>query len=171
MAITMYSACIPTVQHMLRNLMHFLDKGEAHAQARGIDPAALTQFRLAPDMMPFTRQIMIACDAARLGAARIAGIEAVKFDDNEATFPELKARVQKTLDFLATIKPEALDGTEDKDVTFPIGRDKTRTMKAEAYLKHWMLPNVFFHVVTAYDILRHNGVELGKSDYLVGPQA
>ncbi|MBA2675155.1 DUF1993 domain-containing protein [Ramlibacter sp.] len=171
MAITMYSASIPTVQHILRSLMHVLDKGEAHAQARKIDPAALTQFRLAPDMLPFTRQILIACDGAKLGVARIAGIEAPKFDDTEVSFADLKARVQKTLDFLATVTPEAMNGTEDKDITFPISRDKTRTMKAEDYLRHWMLPNVFFHVVTAYDILRHNGVELGKSDYLRGSQA
>ncbi len=171
MAITMYSASVPTVQHMLRNLIHILDKGEAHAQARKIDPAALTQFRLAPDMLPFTRQILIACDGAKLGVARIAGIEAPKFDDTEVSFADLKARVQKTLDFIATVTPEAMNGTDDKDITFPISRDKTRTMKGEDYLRHWMLPNVFFHVVTAYDILRHNGVELGKSDYLRGSQA
>ena len=171
MAITMYSASVPTLQHMLRSLMHILDKGEAHAQARKIDPVALTQFRLAPDMLPFTAQIRIACDGARLGVSRIAGIETAKFDDTEETFAELKGRVQKTMDFLATVTPEAMDGTEDKDVVFPIGREKTRTMKGEAYLKHWMLPNVFFHIVTAYNILRHNGVELGKIDYLAGPQA
>ncbi|MES2936744.1 MAG: DUF1993 domain-containing protein [Pseudomonadota bacterium] len=171
MAITMYSASVPTLQHTLRSLGHILDKGEAHAQARKIDPAALTQFRLAPDMLPFTRQILIACDAAKLGISRIAGIEAPKFDDTEVSFADLKARVQKTLDFIATATPEAMNGTEDKDITFSVGRDKTRTMKGEDYLKHWMLPNFFFHVVTAYAILRHNGVELGKSDYLAGPSA
>jgi hypothetical protein len=171
MAISMSSATLPTVQHMLKNLIHILDKGEAHAQAKGFDPAALTQFRLAPDMLPFTRQIMIACDAAKNGVARISGLEAPRFEDKETTFPELKERVQKTLDWLATVPAQALDGTEDKDITFPIGRDKTRTMKAEAYLKHWMLPNMFFHITTAYAILRNNGVPLGKSDYLVGSQA
>jgi uncharacterized protein len=95
-------------------------------------------------------------------------VEAPKFEDNEASFPELKARIQKTLDYLASIPADRVDGTEDKDITFPIGRDKTRTMKAEAYLKHFALPNFFFHVTMAYAILRNNGVELGKTDYLAG---
>lgn len=168
MAISMSSAVLPTLQHMLRNLSHIVDKGEAHAQGRGFDPAALTQFRLAPDMLPFTRQVLIACDAAKNGVARLSGVEAPKFDDKETTFAELKERIQKTLDYLETVPAGALDGTEDKDITFPVGRDKTRTMKGEAYLKHWMLPNFFFHITTAYAVLRHNGVDLGKSDYLAG---
>jgi hypothetical protein len=164
----MYSASVPVFQHMLKNLVHILDKGEQYAAARKFDPAVLTTYRLAPDMLPFTRQILIACDAAKNGVARISGVEAPKFEDNEATFPELKARVQKTLDYLASVPASALDGTEDKDITFPIGRDATRTMKAQAYLNTWALPNFFFHITTAYAILRHNGVELGKQDYLVG---
>ncbi len=168
MSLSMYSATLPTLQHMLRNLAHILDKGEAYAQARGFDPSALTTFRLAPDMLPFTRQVLIACDAAKNGVARISGVEAPKFEDKEATFPELKARVQKTLDYLATVPASALDGTEDKEITFPVGREKTRTMRADDYLRHWMLPNFFFHITTAYAILRHNGVDLGKQDYLTG---
>ena len=171
MAISMYTASVPPFQHMLRNLVHILDKGEAHVQARKIDPVALTQFRLAPDMLPFTRQIIIACDAAKNGVARISGVEAPRFEDNEATFAQLKSRVQKTLDYLATVPPQAMEGTEDKDITFPVGREATRTMKGEAYLKHWALPNFFFHISMAYAILRHNGVELGKSDYLAGARA
>lgn len=171
MTISMYSASVPTFQHMLRNLSHILDKGAADAEARKYDPAVIMSYRLAPDMLPFTRQILIACDAAKNGVARISGVEAPKFEDNEASFPELKARIQKTLDYLATVKPESMDGTEDKDITFPVGRDKTRTMTAEAYLKHWALPNFFFHITTAYAILRHNGVQLGKSDYLAGANA
>ena len=170
MAMSMYTASVPVFQHMLRNLIHILDKGEANAQARKIDPAVLAAARLAPDMLPFTRQIQIACDGAKNGVARISGVEAPKFEDNEATFPELKARVQKTLDFLATVPAAKMDGTEDKDITFPVGRDTTRTMKAQAYLGTWVLPNFFFHVTTAYDILRHNGVDLGKTDYLTGGQ-
>jgi uncharacterized protein len=119
-------------------------------------------------MLPFTRQVLIACDAAKNGVARISGLEAPRFEDDEASFPELKARIRKTLDYLASVPAGALDGTEDKDITFPVGRDNTRTMKAEAYLKHWALPNFFFHITMAYAILRHNGVELGKSDYLLG---
>jgi uncharacterized protein len=171
MTISMSSASLPIFKATLGNLSHILDKGAAYAEARKFDPAVLLQFRLAPDMLPFTRQVLIACDGPKNGMARISGVEAPKFEDNEATFPELKARIQKTLDYLASIPPERIDGTEDKDITFPIGRDKTRTMKAEAYLKHWVLPNFFFHVTTAYAILRNNGVELGKGDYLAGGQS
>ena len=171
MPISMYSASVPTFQHMLRNLSHILDKAEANAQARKFDPAVLMQSRLAPDMLPFTRQVLIACDAAKNGVARISGVEAPRFQDNETTFAELKARIKKTLDYLQTVPAQAMDGTEEKDITFPVGRETTRTMKAEAYLKHWALPNFFFHVTTAYAILRHNGVDLGKADYLAGARA
>jgi hypothetical protein len=167
MAMSMYSASVPVFQHMLRNLTHLLDKGEASAQARKFEPAVLATARLAPDMLPFTRQILIACDAAKNGVARISGVEAPKFDDNEATFAELKARIQKTLDYLATVPAGALDGAEDKDITFPVGQG-SRTMKGQAYLFTWVMPNFYFHTVTAYNILRHNGVELGKRDYLAG---
>jgi hypothetical protein len=168
MALSMYTASVPVFQHMLRNLSHILDKADANAQARKFDPAVLMTARLAPDMLPFTRQVLIACDAAKNGVARISGVEAPKFEDNEASIAELKARIQKTLDYLATVPASAVDGTEDKEVTFPVGRDKTRTMTAQAYLLTWTLPNFFFHVTTAYAILRHNGVDLGKTDYLVG---
>jgi hypothetical protein len=166
----MYSASIPVFQHMLRNLSHILDKGAANAESRKFDPSVLVNFRLAPDMLPFTKQIQIACDAAKLAVARIAGVDAPKFEDNETTFPELKARIQKTLDFLATVPAGKLEGTENKELTIPVGRDKTRAMTAEAYLTTWALPNFFFHVTTAYAILRHNGVDLGKPDYLAGAQ-
>ncbi len=168
MALTMHAASIPVFQHMLRNLSYLLDKAEANAAARKFDTAVLASARLAPDMLPFTRQIQIACDGPKNGVARISGVEAPKFEDSEATFAELKARIQKTLDFLASVPASALDGTEDKDITFPVGKDRTRTMKAQDYLLTWMLPNFFFHVTTAYAILRHNGVDLGKQDYLVG---
>ncbi|MBE7368121.1 DUF1993 domain-containing protein [Ramlibacter pallidus] len=170
MAMSMYAASVPVFQHMLRNLQHFLDKGEANAQARKFESAVLTTARLAPDMLPFTRQVLIACDAAKLCVARVSGVEAPKFEDNEQTFAELKARIQKTLDYLGSVPASALDGTEDKEITFPVGRDKTRTMTSQAYLTTWALPNFFFHVTTAYAILRHNGVDLGKSDYLAGAQ-
>ncbi|KQT10912.1 DUF1993 domain-containing protein [Ramlibacter sp. Leaf400] len=168
MAISMSSASLPIFRTMLANLSHLLDKGLAHAQARKFDPQVLVTYRLAPDMLPLSRQIQIACDAAKNGVARISGVEAPKFEDNETTFDELRARIAKTLAWLETVPADKLDGTEDKDITFPVGRDATRTMKGEAYLKHWALPNFFFHVTTAYAILRHNGVELGKADYLAG---
>ena len=171
MTISMSSASLPVFKTMLANLSHILEKGEAYAQARKFDPAVLLQYRLAPDMLPFTRQVLIACDGAKNGIARISGVEAPRFDDTEATFPELKARIQKTLDYLASVPHERIDGTEDKEITFPVGREKTRTMTGETYLKHWVLANFHFHITMAYAILRHNGVELGKADYLAGANA
>ena len=168
MSISMYQVSMPVFTHALGALAKVLAKGEANIVERKIEPAVIMSGRLAPDMLSFTRQILIACDGPKNGMARISGVEAPKFEDNEATIPELKARIQKTLDYLNSVPAEKVDGTEDKDITFPIGRDKTRTMKAEAYLKHWVLPNFYFHITMAYAILRHNGVELGKADYLAG---
>lgn len=171
MSISMSSASLPICTTMLSNLAHFLDKAQEFVDARKCDPAALTQYRLAPDMLPFTRQILIACDAAKNGIARMSGVEAPKFDDTESSLAELKQRIEKTLAYLKTVPASALDGTEAKEITFPVGRDATRTMQCEAYLKHWMLPNLFFHTTMAYAILRHNGVDLGKKDYLLGAAA
>ena len=171
MTISMFSASVPVFTSLLGNLSHFLDKAQIHADAKKYDTAVLMQYRLAPDMLPFTRQVLIACDAAKLCVARLAGVDAPKFDDTETTLPELKVRIQKTLDFLATIQPEQVNGTESKEVTFPAGRDKTRTMTGEAYLKHYATPNAYFHTTAAYLILRHNGVELGKGDFLLGAAA
>jgi uncharacterized protein len=171
MTISMSSAIVPTVTKMLGNLDHLLNKAQAHAEAKKFDPANLLATRLYPDMLPFTRQVLIACDAAKNGVARLSGVEAPKFEDNESSITELKARIQKTLDYLASVPADKLDGTEDKDITFPAGRDTTRTLKGEAYLKHVMLPNFFFHLTTAYALLRHSGVEVGKGDYLSGAPA
>ncbi|MDB5943975.1 MAG: hypothetical protein JWQ13_3541 [Ramlibacter sp.] len=171
MTISMYSASVPVFKNMLGNLSHFLDKAQAHAEARKFDPQVLVDYRLAPDMLPFKRQVLIACDAAKNGLARLAGVEAPKFEDKENSLPELKERIRKTLDYLDSVPRDSIDGCEDKEITFPSGRDSTRTMKGEAYLLNWALPNLFFHVTTAYAILRHNGVELGKGDYLMGPRA
>ncbi|MGS5089868.1 DUF1993 domain-containing protein [Hydrogenophaga sp. A37] len=168
MSITLSSASLPVFQTALSNLLHCLNKAEANAAARKFDANVLFAARLAPDMLPFAAQIRIACDAAKNGTARLAGIEAPKFDDNETTFADLKARIAKTLEWLATVPASAIDGREEADITFPIGRDKTRTMTGEAYLKHYALPNMFFHIVTAYALLRHNGVDVGKADYMVG---
>ena len=170
MTISMYSASVPVFKHMLGNLSHFLDKAQAHAEAKKFDPQVLVESRLAPDMLPFKKQIQIACDAAKNGLARLSGVEAPKFEDGESTLAELKERIRKTLQFLDSVPRDKIDGCEDKDITFPVGRDKTRTMKGEAYLLNWALPNLFFHITTAYALLRHNGVELGKTDYLTGSQ-
>ena len=164
----MSSASIPVFVKALSNLRHCLNKGQAFVQEKKIDDTVLTQYRLAPDMLPFTRQILIACDNAKNGVARLAGIEPPKFEDTEVTFDDLKARIAKTLEWLATVPADQLNGTEDKDITFPSGRTTTAIMKGEAYLNHWLVPNVYFHVTMAYAILRHNGVDLGKADYLVG---
>jgi uncharacterized protein len=171
MTISMSSASLPVFKRMLSNLDHFLVRAQEFVDAKKCDPAALTQFRLAPDMLPFSRQVLIACDAAKNAVARLSGVAAPKFDDVETTLPELRARIQKTLDYLATVSPDDINGTEGKEITFPVGKEATRTMLGEDYLKHWALPNLFFHVTTAYAILRHNGVALGKVDYLLGSDA
>lgn len=170
MTLSMSSASLPACTRMLTNLSHILAKAEQFVEAKKIDPTALTTYRLAPDMFPFTRQVLIACDAAKNGVARLSGIEAPKFDDTETSFEQLQERIRKTLAFIATVPAAAIDGTEEKEFTFPAGPDKTRTMKGQDYLNHWMLPNLYFHITTAYTILRHNGVEVGKVDYLMGAQ-
>jgi hypothetical protein len=171
MPITLSSASLPIFRTGLANLDHCLAKAQANAEARKFDPNVFVAARLAPDMLPFSSQIRIACDAAKLAVARLSGTEAPKFEDNEATFADLRERIAKTLSYLNGVDPATIDGREDIDITFPVGRDKTRTMKGEAYLKHWAIPNFFFHVTTAYALLRHNGVDLGKIDYLAGAQA
>jgi hypothetical protein len=171
MSITLSSASLPIFRATLANLDHCLAKAEANAAARKFDPNVFVGLRLAPDMLPFAAQIRIACDAAKLAMARISGTEAPKFDDNEVTMDELRERIAKTQAYLAAVPADSIDGREEVDITFPVGRDKTRTMKGEAYLKHYALPNFFFHVTMAYALLRHNGVDLGKADYLVGTQA
>lgn len=170
MSISMSSASLPTFLTALTNLSHILAKAQAHAEAKKFDPIVLTQYRLAPDMFPLTKQVLIACDAAKLCVARLSGREAPVFADSEVTLLDLIARVHKTVDWIKTVPPSSLDGTELKSITFPVGKDKTRTMMGEDYLKHWAVPNVFFHVTTTYAILRHNGVDIGKADYLLGAQ-
>ncbi len=165
MSITMHSASVPVFVRTLSNLLAWLDKAEAHAAAKKFDPTVLLSARLAPDMLPFTKQVQIACDSAKFGAARLAGVDAPKFDDTEASFAELRERIHKTLEFVRSVPAAKIDGTEAKDVVVP-RRDGSMTLKGEFYLKHYVLPNVFFHVTTAYALLRHNGVELGKADYL-----
>jgi hypothetical protein len=167
MSLSMHSASVPIFARMLGNLLNWLDKADAHAAAKKFDPGVLLAARLAPDMLPLTQQIQIACDAAKFGIARLAGVDAPRFEDNETSFDELRERVRKTIDYVQSVPAAQIDGTEDKDVTVP-RRDGPMILKGEPYLKHFVLPNFFFHVTTAYSLLRHNGVELGKSDYL-GP--
>lgn len=171
MTLSMSSASVPVFTTMLGNLSHLLDKAEADAQARKYDPLALTRYRLAPDMLPFTSQVTIACDAAKLCIARLSGVEAPKYEDTETTLAELRERIARTLAYIASVPASSIDGSEQREIVLPIGRDKTRTLSGEAYLKHHALPNFFFHVTTAYAILRHNGVAVGKRDYLLGAAA
>ena len=159
---------IPDFVRTLNALSGILDKGAASAQTRKIDPLVFTRGRLAPDMFPLSRQVQIACDVAKNGFARLSGVDAPKFEDTETTFEELQARIAKTIDFLHSITPEQVNGAQDKVVSFPAGPERTLKMKGDAYLTQWMLPNLYFHAVTAYNILRHNGVDVGKMDYLNG---
>jgi hypothetical protein len=152
----------------LTALRGLLEKGAASAQARKIDPLVLTSARLAPDMFALTKQVQIACDMAKNGFARLSGVEAPKFEDTETTFEQLQARIAKTIDFLRSVNAESLAGSEAKVISFPAGPERTLKMKGDAYLTQWLFPNLYFHVVTAYNILRHNGVDLGKMDYLQG---
>ncbi len=168
MTISMYQASVPTFIRVLNNLCAILEKAAAHAEAKKIDPAVLTNSRLYPDMLPLARQIHIATDQAKGCGARLAGIEPPKFEDTEATFPELIARIQKTINFLDTLKPEQIDGSEKKTITLQV-RNNTLTFEGMPYLLNFALPNFYFHVTTAYDILRHCGVEIGKRDYLGAP--
>ena len=165
MAMSMYSASVPVFVRTLGNLSIFLDKAEAFCTAKKIDPSVLINARLAPDMLPLSKQIQIACDASKFAISRVAGIEAPKFDDNETTFVQLKERIAGTIAFVKSVPADKLDGAEDKDVQVPM-RGSTVTFKAEPYLKHFAMPNMWFHVTTTYAILRHNGVELGKGDFL-----
>lgn len=165
MQMSMYQASIPVLIRALENLAKILDKAAAHAEARKIDPLVLTNARLFPDMFPLTRQIYIATDNAKGCAARLRGVEAPKYEDVEQTIPELQARIAKTVAYLQTCKPEEIDGSEDRavELKFP---SRTLNFTGLTYLQNYLLPNFFFHVTTAYNILRHNGVELGKRDYL-----
>lgn len=165
MTISMYEASIPVFVQMLGNLKALLEKGAAHAAARKFDPAILVNSRLAPDMFPLSRQIQIASDAAKGAAARLSGTEAPKFEDNETTLPELIARIDKTVDYLKSFRPAQIDGSEERSIVVKTSR-RDFSFTGLAYLRYWALPNFFFHVTTAYNLLRHNGVEIGKADFL-----
>ena len=165
MSISMYQASIPNLVHMLRNLAAILAKAAAHAEAKRIDPSVLLNSRLYPDMFSLTRQIQIATDTAKGCGARLSGQEPPKYEDTEASFPELSARIQKTIAYLESLKAETIDGSEERAIALKL-RDASVTFQGTVYLFNFVLPNFHFHVSTAYAILRHNGVELGKQDFL-----
>jgi hypothetical protein len=161
----MYQASVPAFVHALNALSKILDKGAAYAKEKGSDPAELINARLAPDMFPLSRQVQIAADNAKGATARLAGREIPKFEDTESTFAELKARIAKTLDFIQSVKASEIDGSEERQVVLRAGGEE-RTFTGQNYLAFYALPNFYFHVTTAYDILRHKGVPLGKPDYI-----
>lgn len=166
----MHSASVPIFVRMLTNVLAWLDKAEAHAAAKKFETSVYLGARLAPDMLNFTKQIQIACDTVKFCVARLAGVESPKFEDNETTLAELRARIDATIAYVKSIPAAQVDGSEERDITIP-RRDGSMVMKGEAYLKHFALPNFFFHVTTAYALLRHNGVEIGKMDYLGAPKS
>ena len=166
--LSMFNASIAPLKRALKNLSHILKKGEAHADANGIEHSVFLNARLFADMYPLIRQVQIATDMSKGAAARLAGLEIPKYEDNEASFADLHARIAKTLAFIDMVKPAQLEGCENHEITITV-RKVDLHFTGEAYLFDWVLPNVYFHVTTAYNILRHNGVELGKPDFL-GPR-
>lgn len=165
MSLSMYQASVPVFIRALTNLSAILKKGDAYAQAKKVEPAVLVNARLFPDMFALVRQVQIASDTAKGCAARLAGLEPPSFADQEQTFAELYARLDKTIAFLKTLKPAQIDGSEERAIELKM-RDRTVHTKGREYLLERALPNLFFHVTTAYGILRHNGVEIGKKDFL-----
>lgn len=167
-SISMYQASVPVFVRALRNLKHILKKGESHAEAQGYDAGVLLQARLYPDMLPLLRQVQIATDLAKNAAARLAGVEALRFEDNENEYAELYARLDRAIEYLGTFTPEQIDGSEGRPIKVPTRNRGDLEFDGRGYLLGFATPNVYFHVTAAYAILRHNGVPLGKTDYLSG---
>jgi hypothetical protein len=168
MSVSMYQASIPGFVRMLGNLSEILDKAAQWAEAKKIDPAVLTGARLAPDMIPLRGQIQIATDMTKGAGARLAGVEPPRYEDTEQTFEELKARLAKTIDFLNGLDAAKFEGSEDRTITIKAG-PRELTFSGRDYLFGFVMPNVYFHLTTAYAILRHNGLEIGKMDFLGRP--
>jgi len=168
MNISMYQASVPRLANVLANLSGILDKAQAHLDARGIDVAALMGARIALDMYPFSKQVQIACDKSRSVVARLAGLDVPHYVDDERTLGELKVRIERTIAFIRSVPPERIDGTEDHVIVLPVTGKETRYLGLQLLLGHSM-PNVYFHVVTAYNILRLHGVPIGKRDFLGNP--
>ena len=166
MSFSMSKASLPALELGLNALSGVLDKAQAFATAKKVDPSVLLGLRLYPDMFALTRQVQIAADLAKNGMARLAGIEPPRFEDNETTIDQLKARLAKTVAFLKTLDATKIDAAADREISFPLGPTNKGQMKGDDYLNHFVLPNVYFHLTAAYAILRHSGVEIGKQDYL-----
>ena len=168
MTISMYRASAPIFLQHLPALSACLDKGAAFAAAKKFDPSVLLQSRLYPDMFPLVRQVQLVTDFAKGCMARLAGQEPPKYEDNEATIEQLKERISKTIAFVKEFRPAQIDGSEERDISLNLG-GQVRNFKGESYLTGFLLPNFYFHTATAYGILRHNGVELGKGDFMRAP--
>lgn len=165
MPISMYAASVPPIVHTLKNLAAILQKGAAHAESRKIEPIVLLNARLYPDMFPLSRQVQIATDQGKGGPARLAGMDPPRFEDNETTFVDLVARIERTVKFVESLRPDQIDGSEERKISLVAGA-RTLSFLGQPYLLTFVLPNFYFHTTTAYNILRHNGVELGKMDFL-----
>lgn len=168
MKITVQAVTVDIFANSLTNLAALLEKGLAHATARKFDPGVLFNARLAPDMFPLSRQVQLACDLAKNSVARIAALEPPRFEDHEKTIEELRARIARTVDYLKGIPASAFEGAEDRDLKVPAGHDKFLDFKGLDFVQRWAIPNVFFHITAAYAILRHNGVDIGKRDFIGG---
>ena len=168
MTLSMYQASVPVFLRALSNLQHVLRKGEANAQARKFEPSLLLQARLTADMLPLTSQVQIATDMAKNACARLAGVDPLKFEDNETTFAELHARIERAIDYIKSFKADQIDGSETRAITLKT-RSGEQHFEGEGYLLHFVIPNVFFHCTTAYAILREAGAELGKMDFIGKP--
>jgi hypothetical protein len=166
MSFSMSKASIPVFEIGLNALLSVLDKAAAHAAAKKIEPSVLLQSRLAPDMLPLVRQVQIVSDQAKNGSARLAGVEAPRFEDNETTIDQLKDRIARTLAYVKTLDTKQIDGAGDREITFPLGPTNKGHMNGADYLNHFVLPNFYFHMSAAYAILRHCGVDIGKRDFL-----
>jgi hypothetical protein len=165
MSTLLYQATVPVFVQSLESLSAIIDKAAAHAEAHKIDAAVLLASRLRPDMLPFVRQTQIVCDGAKNMTGRLAGVEVPRFEDNEASFDDIKARIKKTLAFIGDVHISDVEAGENREIVFPLGPNKMK-MKGPDYIFHFALPNFYFHLTTAYGILRHNGVEIGKRDFL-----
>jgi uncharacterized protein len=168
MSLSMHSVSVPAFTSMLNNMLAWLDKAQAHAEAKKFDPANYLGLRLAPDMLPLTRQVQICSDGAKGCVARLAGLEPPKWEDNEATLDDLRARIRKTIDYVQSIPPAQIDGSEAREIVLPTRTADVRRFSGEAYLKTFVLPNFYFHATTTYVLLRHAGVDVGKKDFLGG---
>jgi hypothetical protein len=165
MPLSLYQASVPVHIRQLNGLSAILDKAISYCAERKIDPAAVLHARLSPDMFPLLRQVQVACNHAERGATRLAGMESPTHGDKETSFEELKTRIADTITFLESIDPKKMEGVEDREITFPVGQ-RQMTLKGADYLFHFSLPNFYFHVTTAYNILRHNGLQIGKQDFM-----